>query len=52
MVSLVLPQAGGLIFVLIGAVAFFFIHYLLWGRLLTRLREQDRDEKPPDDWAD
>jgi hypothetical protein len=41
MVSLVLPQVRGLIFVLLGAVGFFAIHYVLWGRLLGRIREEE-----------
>jgi hypothetical protein len=41
MVSLVLPQVRGLIFVLFGAVGFFAIHYVIWGRLLGRIREEE-----------
>jgi hypothetical protein len=50
MISLVLPQVRGLIFVLLGSVGFFAIHYVIWGRLLGRIRdeeleaEQDRPE--------
>lgn len=45
MVSLVLPQVRGLVVVLVVGVAFFSIHYVVWGRLLTRLREQQAEEE-------
>ncbi|MGD9856370.1 MAG: hypothetical protein AB7U20_15600 [Planctomycetaceae bacterium] len=43
MVSLVLPQVRGLVLVLFGGAAFFAIHYVLWGRLLNRIRDEDRE---------
>ncbi len=45
MVSLVLPQVRGLLLVLFGGVAFFSLHYVVWGRWLTRLRERENREQ-------
>lgn len=41
LVSLVLPQAGGLLLILLGGVAFFALHYVTWGRWLIRIREKE-----------
>ncbi|MBX3437871.1 MAG: hypothetical protein KF861_10305 [Planctomycetaceae bacterium] len=41
--SLVLPQVRGLVLVFGGGVMFFAIHYVVWGRLLTRLRNEQRE---------
>lgn len=44
LVSLVLPQAAGLILVLIGFVLFGFLHYITWGRLLARRHSEEDDD--------
>ncbi len=41
LVSMVLPQVRGLVLLLVGGVGFFALHYLVWGRLLTKLREEE-----------
>ncbi len=41
LVSLVLPQVRGLVLLLVCCVGFFSLHYLVWGRLLTKLREEE-----------
>ncbi len=41
LVSLVLPQVRGLVLLLLFGVGFFTFHYLVWGRLLTKFREEE-----------
>lgn len=42
--SLILPQIRGLIIVVIGMCAFIGLHYLTWGRWLTRISNAADDE--------
>lgn len=51
LVSLVLPQVRGLIFVLGGFCGMVCLHYFTWGRWLSRMAEQQKalGEDPEDD---
>ena len=41
MVALILPQVRGLVLVCFGAIAFFAVHYVLWGWWLPRVMQKD-----------
>jgi hypothetical protein len=43
LVALVLPQVRGILLVVFGGGAFFGMHYLLWGRWLSRLQQSATD---------
>ena len=40
-VAQVMPQVGGLILVILGAIGFFAAHYVLWGWWLPRFMSKD-----------
>jgi hypothetical protein len=42
--AMVLPQIRGLILVVGGFTVFFALHYLIWGRWLSRRREEEEEE--------
>lgn len=48
-VALVLPQAAGLILVVAGFSLPIVLHYLIWGRMMSRFRDealrQEREEE-------
>ena len=49
--AVVLPRIRWMILVVAGLGAFFLLHYLTWGRWMSRLREEE-DEQFPSGTAD
>lgn len=49
MVSMVLPQARGLVLVLAGFGGFVTLHYFTWGHWLTRITQEERSKPHGDD---
>lgn len=45
--AIVLPQIRGALLVIGGLAVFFLLHYLTWGRWMSRLRDPDDDPVPP-----
>ena len=45
--AMVFPQLVVVVALMAGAGLFFVLHYVTWGRLLNRMREEEEIEEPP-----
>jgi len=45
--AVILPQIRGALLVIAGLSVFILLHYLTWGRWMSRLQEPDDDPVPP-----